>query len=606
MRFRTAVTLALFGALIGGAPGAVAAPTASATTTTTYVDCSAPTPGRGTETSPLNSLTQLKSAFGPGRKVLLRRGSTCVGTVVINASGRAGADTLLGAYGAGKAPVIDAKASVRNRRSAIEVDNKSHFVIQDLTVRNGYFNDISVEAHNGEHITGVTIQRVTAQQNVWTGGANSVTKNMWVMGVGGISVMPCSAKAQISQVTINKVEASHTQYAGVQLGYHQLYPWSDFEAGVARDGYSVPTCFAADAKPYPHVTPRDGIKNAVIANSSLHDNDAMGIGVFGATDVVVRKNDLYRNGSGRNPNPTPGSNTMNGAGAWWDTTQNVTAEWNNAWGNREGWTGNDGTGLDADRNTVNSVIQNNYLHDNANYGVSVISAQNKASATIRNNVIVGNGRTFGSAPEIMVSSYDDGSGIPGQVSGLWIYGNTIFRASNKGDGAGIRLQAPFTTDAKVGIVNNIIRVNGAPYSFDANGNQAVGRPGNVISLIRIPTGPVTSTVCRGWPTRPPGPMAGLPEACTDWAPRPPPLAGRFRCRMTSCPAILHRWKDSSTSGEWRCRPTGPRSRSGLTSTGRSFRPPRHPRPSRRFMPERSRGIQPSQSPLRPVRKMLSG
>ena len=606
MRFRTAVTLALFGALIGGAPGAVAAPTASATTTTTYVDCSAPTPGRGTETSPLNSLTQLKSAFGPGRKVLLRRGSTCVGTVVINASGRAGADTLLGAYGAGKAPVIDAKASVRNRRSAIEVDNKSHFVIQDLTVRNGYFNDISVEAHNGEHITGVTIQRVTAQQNVWTGGANSVTKNMWVMGVGGISVMPCSAKAQISQVTINKVEASHTQYAGVQLGYHQLYPWSDFEAGVARDGYSVPTCFAADAKPYPHVTPRDGIKNAVIANSSLHDNDAMGIGVFGATDVVVRKNDLYRNGSGRNPNPTPGSNTMNGAGAWWDTTRNVTAEWNNAWGNREGWTGNDGTGLDADRNTVNSVIQNNYLHDNANYGVSVISAQNKASATIRNNVIAGNGRAFGSAPEVMVSSYDDGSGIPGQVSGLWIYGNTIFRANNEGNGAGIRLQAPFTTDTKVGIVNNIIRVNGAPYSFDANGNQAVGRPGNVISLIRIPTGPVTSTVCRGWPTRPPGPMIGLPEACTDWAPRPPPLAGRFRCRMTSCPAILHRWKDSSTSGEWRCRPTGPRSRSGLTSTGRSFRPPRHPRPSRRCMPERSRGIQPSLSPLCPVRKLLSG
>ena len=262
MRFRTAVTLALFGALIGGAPGAVAAPTASATTTTTYVDCSAPTPGRGTETSPLNSLTQLKSAFGPGRKVLLRRGSTCVGTVVINASGRAGADTLLGAYGVGKTPVIDAKASAHNPRSAIEVDNKSHFVIQDLTVRNGYFNDISVEAHNGEHITGVTIQRVTAQQNVWTGGANSVTKNMWVMGVGGISVMPCSAKAQISQVTINQVETSHTHYAGVQLGYHQLYPWSDFEAGVARDGYSVPTCFAADAKPYPHVTPRDGIKNA--------------------------------------------------------------------------------------------------------------------------------------------------------------------------------------------------------------------------------------------------------------------------------------------------------------------------------------------------------
>lgn len=89
---------------------------------------------------------------------------------------------------------------------------------------------------------------------------------------------------------------------------------------------------------------------------------------------------------------------MNGAGAWWDTTRNVTAEWNNAWGNREvdrqRW-----HRPDADRNTVNSVIQNNYLHDNANYGVSVISAQNKASATIRNNVIAGNGRAFGSAPK---------------------------------------------------------------------------------------------------------------------------------------------------------------------------------------------------------------
>ena len=53
MRFRTAVTLALFGALIGGAPGAVAAPTASATTTTTYVDCSAPTPGRGDRNEPV-------------------------------------------------------------------------------------------------------------------------------------------------------------------------------------------------------------------------------------------------------------------------------------------------------------------------------------------------------------------------------------------------------------------------------------------------------------------------------------------------------------------------------------------------------------------------
>lgn len=467
----------LMAAGVLGIPASHAAPGPTAI----HVDCGAVRAGDGSPRSPLNDINQLEDAFGPGQQVLFKRGTTCVGNLVIDGSGTVEAPTKVGAYGEGEAPIIDGDGSLDNQRSVIEVDNQSHFVIEDLVVRNGYFSNVSVEAQDGATVTGVTVQRVVSEENAWKGGANEVTDNMWVMGVGGIVVMNCSNDAQVEDVVIDRVHASDMHYAGVQVGYHQLYPWSDFLEGTPRDGYMVPTCYHDDSAPYPQATPRDGVQDVRITNSSLHDNDAMGAGVFGATDVLIRNNDLYRNGSGYNPNPAPGDNTMNGVGAWWDTTENVTAEWNNAWGNREGWTGNDGTGLDADRNTINSVIQNNYLHDNANYGASLISAQDAADATFRYNVIADNGRTYQSAPEIMISSYDDGSGIPGEVTGLSIYGNTIHRAEGRGDGSGIRLQAPFIEEPAVSIANNIIDTNGAPYSMTTEGQRVLSLPGTVVT-----------------------------------------------------------------------------------------------------------------------------
>lgn len=65
MRFRTAVTLALFGALIGGAPGAVAAPTASATTTTTYVDWFGSHARQGDRNEPVELPNPAQKCFWP-------------------------------------------------------------------------------------------------------------------------------------------------------------------------------------------------------------------------------------------------------------------------------------------------------------------------------------------------------------------------------------------------------------------------------------------------------------------------------------------------------------------------------------------------------------
>lgn len=491
MRYQRTTGFWLTGVIAAVSLGLVALPSPNtamadpSTTQTTHVDCSSSASGDGSIDHPVNGVDKLDKAFGPGKRVLFKRGTTCRGTVVVNASGTNHARTLIGAYGQGKAPILDAQGSATNQRSVIEVDDRSHITIQDLTVRNGWFSNISVETHNGHVMEGITVQRVAVEENAWKGGPNKVTDNFWVMGVGGVIVMPCSARSAIKDVVIDQVEASRQHYAGVQVGYHQLHPWSDYEKGIKRDGYMVPTCFDQESKPYPHVSPVTGIQNAVISNSSLHDNDAMGAGIFGATDVLLRNNDLYRNGSGIG---NPG-NTMNGTGAWWDTTRHVTAEWNNAWGNRVGYRGQDGTGLDADRNTKNSIIQNNYLHDNGGYGASVIAAYGDASATIRHNLMVDNGtHDPDRSSDIMISSYssptEDGRSVTGQVSGLWIYGNTIHRDQGKGNAPGIRLQSRYRPNTAISIVNNIVNRpgRGGIYSFQPTDAAEVDMVrGNLVS-----------------------------------------------------------------------------------------------------------------------------
>lgn len=479
LRLACAGTLATVG--IAGVSVPAAAQDETAQPHVTYVACEAAEGGDGTQDHPFNDIKDLegKGVFGPGKQVLFKRGCSFTGNIRVEASGAEGNPTVIGAYGKGDRPIIDGQGSVDNQRAVIEAQDKSYVTVQDLHVKGGYFNNVYVNAQKGQTVKGITVQRLKIEENNWKGGAQNdgfKVDNFWVMGVGGVIVMPCSASAHVEDVLIDQIDASKQHYAGVQVGYHQLYPWEDFanKKQPVRDGYMIPGCFDAESPKYPLVSPVDGVKNAVISNSKLVDNDAMGVGIFGATNVLLRNNDLSGNGSGPvGRNPKPGMNTMNGTGAWWDTTENVTAEWNNAFGNKVGWTGNDGTGLDADRNTKNSIIRYNYLHDNGGYGASVIAAYGDASTAIHSNIIANNG----SDTDVMVSTYrsqkEDGKWISGQVDGLWIYGNTIYRADGKGGASGIKLQTSYAPNTPVAVVNNIIRrADGGRALAYANNNSA--------------------------------------------------------------------------------------------------------------------------------------
>ncbi|MBS1905888.1 MAG: right-handed parallel beta-helix repeat-containing protein [Actinobacteria bacterium] len=205
--------------------------------------------------------------------------------------------------------------------------------------------------------------------------------------------------------------------------------------------------------------PIDGVTNVKVTNSHLYDNDACGLQVFGASNVLIDGNALYSNGSGNGSNPTNPTG-MNGEGAWWADTDGVTASHNNAYGNRVGYSGNDGSGLDADTRTSNNLIEYNYLHDNANYGFSLIDGYGVSETTVvRYNVFANNGAQYSTAPDIMVSRpYPTGS-----VDGLQIYNNTLY---NTHGSLGIRLQSPFSGTRPNEIRNNLIfrRAGGTPVS----------------------------------------------------------------------------------------------------------------------------------------------
>lgn len=110
MRYQRTTGFWLTGVIAAVSLGLVALPSPNtamadpSTTQTTHVDCSSSASGDGSIDHPVNGVDKLDKAFGPGKRVLFKRGTTCRGTVVVNASGTNHARTLIGAYGQGKAP----------------------------------------------------------------------------------------------------------------------------------------------------------------------------------------------------------------------------------------------------------------------------------------------------------------------------------------------------------------------------------------------------------------------------------------------------------------------------------------------------------------------
>jgi hypothetical protein len=124
--------------MLAGAPAALAADPGDATTapegTAHHIDCSSTGPGDGSVDSPFTSLDQAASLdLGPGDSVLLKRGTTCEGTLQISGTGSAEAPITIGDYGdaAERAHIEGATAA-----TAVHLLNMEHVILEDLEISN--------------------------------------------------------------------------------------------------------------------------------------------------------------------------------------------------------------------------------------------------------------------------------------------------------------------------------------------------------------------------------------------------------------------------------------------------------------------------------------
>ncbi|WP_435974665.1 right-handed parallel beta-helix repeat-containing protein [Streptomyces sp. Qhu_M48] len=188
---------------------AVSDVTASAAGSTTYVDCSRPTAGDGSQASPFHSVAQANAkTYAPGDTLAFASGTTCTGALAPRGSGTASAPITLTSHGTGALPVIDGGGAP----DAVSLTNQDHWRISNLRLTNPAatlarrtglrISATDGTAHRGFDIGNLVIDRVAGQTN-----KNSPTTEDFVQSAGIVT------GASGTNSTLNDVHVHHNRIA---------------------------------------------------------------------------------------------------------------------------------------------------------------------------------------------------------------------------------------------------------------------------------------------------------------------------------------------------------------------------------------------------------
>ena len=182
-----------------------------------YVDCSAPSPGDGSQASPFNSIAQLDGhgAFNAGESILFRAGTSCTGALKPAGTGVAGHPITLSSYGEGAEPTINGNGAV----AAIQITNASHWTVSGLHVVNPsdtptrrvgiLFENSGTAQTAGIVVTGNHVEDVAGWRNKATNGAGFAQS-------AGIMVRTWG-KGSVDGITITDNEVNDTAGGGVKI-----------------------------------------------------------------------------------------------------------------------------------------------------------------------------------------------------------------------------------------------------------------------------------------------------------------------------------------------------------------------------------------------------
>ncbi|KAL5353697.1 hypothetical protein ACLOAV_001737 [Pseudogymnoascus australis] len=390
-----------------------------------FFDGSANHAGDGSQSHPYNNLTTISSfTLHPGDKILLKRGSSIAGPLVLTSSGSASAPINIGAYGDAEQPKPKV---VGGGLSTVLIQGASHVVVEDLEVTNPGDNKsalrgVYIYGYNSGNIRDVTVKNLYIHDvrgympSTSTGGA-PVGKYANASGAIVIEAGGSTTPTYFTGINIQDNEIRSVDRQGI-------YTWSNWCQRTELAAFWFTLCTA----------PWHASSSLLVQRNRLYDIGGDGIVVKGNEGAIVRDNLVVGfNKRSKSPN----------AGIWTANSINSLFQYNTVSG---GTTTSDGMSYDVDHSTSGTVFEYNVSHDNEG-GFFLLCPYDKPTTnfTIRYNLSV-NDKT-------RIFQICDGA-----LTGGKVYKNTIQIGSGISP---VIVTEDTTDDLDVLFTNNIIRKEGS-------------------------------------------------------------------------------------------------------------------------------------------------
>lgn len=374
MKTVAALTSALMLVACGNqGPGDAAAQASGAVDSGKHVDCAAAAGGDGTSARPWNALEEVNAlVLAPGDQLLLKRGTVCVGMLKPQGSGTAGNPVVIGTYGTGSPPRIDANGA---QTAALHLEDLSYVVVQDLELTNQGNSD---GLHRGAYVTAKTaaVREVVLRGLYIHNVDGDISFNGGKRG-GGIIVDTAAAPARYDDVVIEDNRIEDVARSGIYIH--------------ASPSVSRPRATEAwPAAPSGVVVRRNALAR-IAGDGIVADGTSGALLEANVLDVANLVGTNYADFSNRNCS----------AGIWTWNSNNTVIQYNEVSGVRFGQSstdGCDGTAFDIDYNQDGVIVQFNYSHDNEGGFVLLCSDDQPRSADIRYNLSLNDGHTFSAVP----------------------------------------------------------------------------------------------------------------------------------------------------------------------------------------------------------------
>lgn len=316
-----------------------------------------------TQDAPWKSLEKINNVkFVAGDRIYLKRGQSFRGFLDLKGSGKSNAPILVGAYGTGQRPVIDATGY----NAGLIIMDSDHWYIENIEIRGSGMAGILIGCTRDELVLNHFRIDNCLVQNI---GDTSKLDWDFSKSTGGIIVVN-------GTLDVNK--------EGKPVFYNSSFNDVVINNCTVRYNHRWTSISISSGKP-------DGLggNNNYIRNCTAEYSAADGIRMNGVRNSFIEYSVMYRNGAW----PVfPGKN-LGGLGAWFFDADNCAIQYCEAGYVQAATT--DGGAFDIDYWQTNSTIQYSYGHHCAGYGVSVFGAdatRPTVNSVVRYNILKDNGR----------------------------------------------------------------------------------------------------------------------------------------------------------------------------------------------------------------------